>query len=407
MKQKVGVFWVVLAVFLSLMVTLLPEEAQAVPSFARQIQKPCSACHTIWPNLNQAGRQFKVKAYTDVSPEWKLIKKDGLDLLTVLPVSLRVISYPYYTEKRADGVTASNTTDYTNIPEAIEMFFSSRINENLGFFSEVAWVPTENKDAELQIAKLAFQHPIGKGDTLGLVLFKGVAVSADPFNSFGGRDRTMIYDRKAGILAQGFDFKMLDDNQALVAHGYFLGNRLYGAIGAMRGKGNTGGTVADPIDGYFRLAWDQKLPDGAVTFGAAHYTGKQRVVTYDSKVKRTYVDVSLEQNFGEDHLLEIQALYGTGDEENVDGANLKKELNGFYLEGDYFFQKKIGVIAAYDLVNYKKHTVDKERTWVIGARYIPWPNVKVALQFENVRTDPTTGPIETEKVLRTVVDIAF
>ncbi|MEK6673586.1 MAG: hypothetical protein AABY42_08960 [Nitrospirota bacterium] len=402
MNQKVGVFLVVLVAFLFLMVTLLPEEAQAVPSYARQIQKPCTACHTIWPNLNQAGRQFKVKAYTDVAPEWQLIKKDRLDmLLTYVPVSIRAISYPWYSENKS-----GTKKDYSDIAHEIELFLGSRISENFGFFAEMEWEPKDGTNAELGPVKLAFQYPVGEGNTLGFVLFKGDAVSADPFNSLGGRGRRMIYKRKTSILEQGYDFKMMGDNQALVAHGYFLGNRLYGAIGAMRGEGLGSGAADDPIDGYFRLAWDQKLPDGAVTFGAAHYTGKQEVSTYKSKVKRTYLDASLEQNFGEDHLIEIQALYGTGDEDNV-GGSTKKELSGFYLEADYFFQRKIGAIAAYDTVDYKNHSVDKERTWVIGAKYLPWANVNLTIQYENVKTDPTTGSSKTEKVIRAVVDVAF
>ncbi|MGD1075338.1 MAG: hypothetical protein ABR903_04580, partial [Thermodesulfovibrionales bacterium] len=71
----------ILAIFL--VTALLPQKSQAVPSFARQIQKPCTACHTVWPNLNQYGRQFKVKAYTDVSPDWQMINKDRLNLLYV------------------------------------------------------------------------------------------------------------------------------------------------------------------------------------------------------------------------------------------------------------------------------------------------------------------------------------
>ena len=70
----VGLLLVILAVI------VVPYESHAVPSFARQVKKPCTACHTIWPNLNQYGRQFKVKAYTDVSEEWDMITKDNLSL---------------------------------------------------------------------------------------------------------------------------------------------------------------------------------------------------------------------------------------------------------------------------------------------------------------------------------------
>ena len=80
----------VMALFL--VVVMMPYESHAVPSYARQVQKPCTACHTIWPNLNQYGRQFKVKAYTDVSEKWEMINKDNMNLTTIFPFSARIIT---------------------------------------------------------------------------------------------------------------------------------------------------------------------------------------------------------------------------------------------------------------------------------------------------------------------------
>lgn len=43
---------------------LCPLTSQALPSFARQINMQCTACHTEFPILNQFGRQFKLSGYT-------------------------------------------------------------------------------------------------------------------------------------------------------------------------------------------------------------------------------------------------------------------------------------------------------------------------------------------------------
>ncbi len=401
--KRVMIPLISLVVVVFFMIILLPDVSQAVPSFTRQIQKPCSACHTIWPNLNQYGRQFKVKAYTDVSPEWKLIKKDELNLLTVFPVSVRVFSYPYLSEK-----IAGSTTDYTDIPHEVELFLAGRLSENLGLFSEIEWEPKDGTNAVLGPVVLAFQYPQGEGNTLGLVLFRGGTFHADPFNSLGGRGHSLIYGgstRRALTLKRGFEFAPFDNNQALVAHGYFLGNRLYAAIGAMRGEDTK---ADDPIDGYFRAAWDQQLPNGAVTFGAAYYKGKQRpsTSTYDSDVYRFYLDVSLEENV-DDHLFEVQALYGIGEDDNVGGAGITKKLDGFYLEGSYFFQRKIGVMAAYNTVDFDNHSSDKETIWAIGANYLPMANVKLAIQYEDKKEKFVAAADATEKVWRLVVDVAF
>lgn len=53
--------WFLFSLFL---LTLMPRAAHAVPSFARQTGMQCSGCHTVFPQLNSFGRQFKLRAYT-------------------------------------------------------------------------------------------------------------------------------------------------------------------------------------------------------------------------------------------------------------------------------------------------------------------------------------------------------
>ena len=38
--------------------------AQALPSYARQTGVACAGCHTVFPQLNAFGRQFKLNGYT-------------------------------------------------------------------------------------------------------------------------------------------------------------------------------------------------------------------------------------------------------------------------------------------------------------------------------------------------------
>lgn len=45
-------------------VTLMPLVSQAVPSYARQLDVSCTACHTEFPILNELGRTFKLNGYT-------------------------------------------------------------------------------------------------------------------------------------------------------------------------------------------------------------------------------------------------------------------------------------------------------------------------------------------------------
>ena len=448
--KKVLLLFVVFAILFA--AAMVPQESQAVPSYARQIQKPCTACHTIWPNLNQYGRQFKVKAYTDVSPDWQMINKDKLNLLYIMPVSARAIFFPYMKEQDAVAQLNENSTKI----DSVALFIASRIFDYAGVFGSGEW--SSDDDAfHLPTFKVAFAYPLGgessskepgattQGSTIGLVTFKGLSAAADPFNSLGGRDRSLTWgdETKPLVLTKGWTFDFWSEgNIGLVAHGYFLGNRLYAAVGALRGGLSTdasGGVLSnlsttapsssavaenDPFDGYFRLAWDQKLDNGAVTFGGAYYSGTQRVNTstssaltlpYDSHVNRTYLDLSLEQNFGEDHLVELQALYGWGKETNVFGGDEERKFDGFHIEGSYFYDRMVGLVGGYNYLNVKNvQSTDitgdqnKVNQWLVSLNYLPWLNTKIALQYVQTKTKFAGGePDETDKIFRIVFDVVF
>src|SRR5476651_2199185 len=56
-----------IAVFVAAIVGMVPltsQQAQALPSFARQTGQSCGACHTDFPQLTPFGRRFKLGGYT-------------------------------------------------------------------------------------------------------------------------------------------------------------------------------------------------------------------------------------------------------------------------------------------------------------------------------------------------------
>lgn len=66
MKRVACFLFVAAAVVTLLSFTALnPPKVQAVPSYARQTGLPCSGCHYAPPELNPAGRRFKLFGYVD------------------------------------------------------------------------------------------------------------------------------------------------------------------------------------------------------------------------------------------------------------------------------------------------------------------------------------------------------
>src|SRR5205814_2169176 len=71
---------------------LLTPRAMAVPSYARQTGLSCNGCHYTPPELNPAGRLFKLYVYVDKMKTGGITaeadkRHAGLDLLSVLPLS--------------------------------------------------------------------------------------------------------------------------------------------------------------------------------------------------------------------------------------------------------------------------------------------------------------------------------
>jgi hypothetical protein len=196
----------------------------------------------------------------------------------------------------------------------------------------------------------------------------------------------------------------------------------------MRGGATDDGTLAglansdnsDPYDIFSRIAWDQKLSNGAVTFGLVHYNGTQRITTapggaplYDSNVKRTYVDLSLEQNYGEDHIVEVQALIGGGKDDNVFGGGEERKFDGYYVQADYYYERTFGVIASLNYVKWKDVVstdptpIDKQDQWIVGFNYLPWLNTKVALQYSSNKTTNIDSTSSTNRISRVILDLLF
>ena len=75
----------------------LAPAARALPSFARQMDVQCTACHTEFPVLNQFGRQFKLSGYTS-----------SADQTLLPPIAVMLQPSFTHTQKGQDGGAAPN-----------------------------------------------------------------------------------------------------------------------------------------------------------------------------------------------------------------------------------------------------------------------------------------------------------
>lgn len=141
MRNMKAVFAAAVPSIVILMATVNPPKIQAVPSFARQTGLPCSGCHYTPPELNPAGRRFKLLGYVDRADDTKVVKADPskkrapLDLLASLPLSAWLETSFTSTKSSVPG-TQNGTIE---LPQDISLFLSGAWTTHVGSFMQVTY----------------------------------------------------------------------------------------------------------------------------------------------------------------------------------------------------------------------------------------------------------------------------
>src|SRR5215813_8344843 len=156
---------------------LIPK-ATAVPSYARQTGLSCNACHYTPPELNAAGRNFKLTGYVDkknkadvvTSPEDK--KHAGLDLLASLPLS--VWFETSFTNTKAPQPTTQNGN--FEFPQDISLFISGAWSTHIGSFLQVTY-STQDDHFSMDNTDIRYAH---KRQLAGKEWVYGVTLNNNP-----------------------------------------------------------------------------------------------------------------------------------------------------------------------------------------------------------------------------------
>jgi len=136
-----ALFGIILAIFLT--------PARAVPSFARQTQLDCFACHVSWPELTPTGRQFKLNGYT-LGPRLKFPVAGMVQLS--------------YSETRTTGPNFAQSfpNDRDAVLQAASLFLSGKLSEHTGIFSQFTYDGLEHH-ASIDNVDLRYANHIAIG----------------------------------------------------------------------------------------------------------------------------------------------------------------------------------------------------------------------------------------------------
>ena len=142
-------FVILAPVVLALVGVMWPDPAAAIPAFSRKYEQNCSSCHTAWPMLNAAGRQFKEHGYKLAKDKEKAqVISDFLYWDKYFPASALLVGRPYDKKDSGDGKLRA-------LHEVELMFAGVIYNDVSGFFEFEAEDETDFAP-ELEIAAFSY-----------------------------------------------------------------------------------------------------------------------------------------------------------------------------------------------------------------------------------------------------------
>ncbi len=402
--------------------------AYAVPSFARQTGLNCQACHTVFPELTPFGRLFKLNGYQiDNLPQVQGISpsKDATLLLNQLPPLSLMFQASYTRTGKAmpdtavDGASAQN--GQVLFPEQASLFYAGRIAPGLGSFIQMTYDSAAGTfgwdNAEIRFAKQV--GTLDKGVTYGLTINNNPTVQ-DVWNSTSAWQ--MPFDQQSGIGPGPGAGTMVDGGLAdlgvVGVTGYvWLRNSIYGEAGVYRsapqGFGgsldSTAGPVVTGAAPYWRIADEHQWGKQSLSAGA--YGMVVKLNGADQPVgppTDNYRDIGIDgqyQFIGDRHLVSVQTTFINEHQRLNSGvaleaaANSSNTLKTFRAGGSYYFRRTYGAAfgvfsttGTADALLYQPNPVDgfaanspNSSGWRGELDYVPWQNVKVALQYVNYR----------------------
>lgn len=306
---------------------LLTPKAMAVPSYARQTGLSCSGCHYTPPELNPAGRLFKLYGYIDKMKDGGITaesskREAGLDLLRVLPLSAWLEASFTNTKAPQPGTQNGNF----EFPQDASLFLAGAWSTHIGSFLQVTYstqddhFSMDNTDIRYaRVRKLA-----GKEWVWGISLNNNPTVE-DLWNSTPAWGFPFIASDVAptptaapiiqGALAEDVGgvgaYTMWDQ------HLYFAGT-LYRSSHIGTPEPTTGQDLAFNIRGvapYWRIAWQQNGVSNNFEIGTygMHMNSTPHAVT---GLEDTYTDYGVDSQFDRTIGKDVLSVRGTYVREN-------------------------------------------------------------------------------------------
>ena len=130
--------------------------AAAIPVFARIYDKPCGTCHTLFPQLNPEGENFRAHGFHGLQPAVKPLKVGSLfDVPGTLPLALYLAGGEDLSKEDAPA-QHDPTRTHLNL-DFLHVLAGGELGRHVAFLLDYELVETEPDTGDIQINSLPYQ----------------------------------------------------------------------------------------------------------------------------------------------------------------------------------------------------------------------------------------------------------
>ena len=339
------------------------QNANAVPSFARQTGLSCNVCHSNPPELTAFGRNFKLRGYvlTDMTATDRIGNTRDLLLSKYIPISVMVLLSNTTAQVTQPG-TQNNSAGF---PQQLSIFLAGGYASHFGGLAQITYTHSDDHfgmdNTDLRYAN---QGKLGGRDwNYGITINNNPSVE-DLWNSTPAWGFPWISSGSgisplAGPIIQG----ALGQDVAGVGAFSMWNNHLYTDVTVYRSEH---GGAATPVTGtgqafnisgvapYWRAAWQQNWGSNYLevgTFGIFMNSFPGAISGPEDRYIDPSLDFQYERPFGA-NLLDVHGAY-THEKSNLGATFLAQgatiaanHLNSLKLDGTYHWTNKYTATGA-------------------------------------------------------------
>lgn len=379
-------------IFMLGIITLMPQQSEAVPAFARQMGMSCSSCHfQNFPALNNFGRVFRAQGFT-MRGSQKLIEGDKFSFPVTLNAS--VITKLRYQAKGSDAEGRGEI----QWPDEAALLIGGRASEYVGFLMELGLGPQEADlgTGEVTGNFLSTKFHFNITDDFAVIPFStdglGVGYGFELLNTGAQRSQRPIENRKGFSAAQ-----MLGLASGEATGAAFVYHASDWFINYSHWLPNWGNAQADAVGGladYIRLVYMPNIGGWDTGFGVSSMSGSVKTggaAPTITNVDGWVIDAQAQGQVGT-MPLGIYASYGVAPKSTASETN-KYNTSTTDDSTSLGLVAKLGVIPSKLQIYLGYGSLDKNatntKTSTVGLQYNMAQNIKIELY--NVSSDSSNN----------------